>query len=72
MTSEESLAYVISAAALARLPLQHERALRVAAQLQRTAALAQLLEAFPLAPEDDPAEIYGLDRSELRSAKAWP
>jgi hypothetical protein len=66
MTSEESLAYVQSAAMLARLPLKHERALRVAAQLRRTAELAQWLEAFPLAPEDEPAELYCPDRAGLR------
>ena len=68
MTSEESLAYVQSAAALARLPLTPERALRVAAQLQRTAALAQLLDAFPLTPDDEPAELYCPDRSGLPGA----
>lgn len=51
-------AYVASAAALLGLPLPAERAARVAAHLQRTAAMAALLDAAPLAPHDEPAEIY--------------
>ena len=51
-------AYVASAAAVLDLPLPPDRAARVAAHLQRTAALAALLDAAPLAPHDEPAEIY--------------
>jgi Protein of unknown function (DUF4089) len=58
MNEEQTLAYVQAAAVALALPLDAERAARVAGHLQRTAALAQLLEHFPLAPEDELAEIY--------------
>ncbi|RZJ26296.1 MAG: DUF4089 domain-containing protein [Haliea sp.] len=51
-------AYVDSTAAVLRLPLAAERAARVTAHLQRTAAMAALLDAAPLAPHDELAEIY--------------
>ena len=51
-------AYVAGAAAVLGLPLPPDRATRVAAHLQRTAAMAALLDAAPLAPHDEPAEIY--------------
>ncbi len=50
--------YVNTAAALLGVPLDTGRAQRVAAHLQRTAALAALLEGAVLAPHDEPAEIY--------------
>ena len=40
------------------LPLDAARAQAVAQHLGRTVALARLLETAPLAPEDEPAEIY--------------
>lgn len=40
------------------LPLDEPRAMRVAAHLQRTAALAALLAGQPLSPHDELAEIY--------------
>lgn len=59
MMDEASIAsYVASAAAVLGLPLPLDRAARVAAHLQRTAAMAALLDAAPLAPHDEPAEIY--------------
>ena len=58
MSDDGLLAYVQASAALQGLPLDEARARRVAQQLARTAALAQLLEAAPLAPHDEPAEIY--------------
>ena len=51
-------AYAGSAAAVLGLPLPPDRAARVAAHLQRTAAMAALLDAAPLAPHDEPTEIY--------------
>ena len=51
-------AYVGSTAAVLGLPLPPERAARVVAHLQRTAAMAALLDAAPLAAHDEPAEIY--------------
>ena len=58
MNEEQTLAYVKASGVALGLPLDAARAARVAAHLQRTAALAQLLEQFPLAPEDELAEIY--------------
>lgn len=58
MSEDDILAYVQASAALQGLPIDEPRARRVARQLARTAALAQLLEAAELAPEDEPAEIY--------------
>ena len=59
MMDEASIAsYVASAAALLGMPLPPDRAARVAAHLQRTAAMAALLDAAPLAPHDELAEIY--------------
>jgi hypothetical protein len=58
MDEAKIAAYVGSTAAVLGLPLPPERAARVAAHLQRTAAMAALLEAAPLAAHDEPAEIY--------------
>jgi len=58
MQSDEVLAYVKASAKLLALPLDDERALRVAQNMERTAGLAQLLETAPLSPEDELAEIY--------------
>ena len=58
MNETRMLAYVETMAALLRLPLDAERTQRVAMNLQRTAALAELLEGAALAPHDEPAEVY--------------
>ena len=58
MSGAALLDYVRSAAALLSLPLDEARAGRVAAQLERTAALAQLLEGAQLCEHDEPAELY--------------
>ncbi|MFZ5566617.1 MAG: DUF4089 domain-containing protein [Pseudomonadota bacterium] len=58
MSEAEALSYVIASAAALDLPLDAARAQRVAANLQRTAALAAPLMKLPLAPEAEPAEIY--------------
>jgi hypothetical protein len=58
MDEAKIAAYVGSTAAVLGLPLPPERAARVVAHLQRTAAMAALLENAPLAPHDEPAEIY--------------
>ncbi|MEP6789956.1 MAG: DUF4089 domain-containing protein [Ramlibacter sp.] len=58
MQDSEVLAYVKAAAVVLALPLDEERAQRVATHLSRTAALARQLEAFPLPVEAEPAEIY--------------
>jgi len=56
--SDGLLPYVHASAALLGLPLDPARAQRVATHLERTAAMAQLLEAAPLAPDDEPAQVY--------------
>ncbi|MES2685238.1 MAG: AtzG-like protein [Pseudomonadota bacterium] len=58
MDEEKIAAYVGGTAAVLGLPLAPERAARVVAHLQRTAAMAALLDAAPLAPHDELAEIY--------------
>jgi hypothetical protein len=54
----ELLAYVTSSAALLGLPLAPAQAERVAQQLERTALMAQQLDALKLAPDHELAEIY--------------
>jgi hypothetical protein len=58
MGEGEVLAYVKATAALLDLPLDEARALAVALHLGRTAAMARMLDAVPLAPADEIAEIY--------------
>jgi hypothetical protein len=54
----EMLAYVTCSAALLGLPLAPAQAERVAQQLERTALMAQQLDALKLAPDHELAEIY--------------
>jgi len=56
------LEYVKVSAILMGLPIDEARALRVAEHLQRTAAMARLLEQAALEVSDEPAEIYRLPR----------
>ena len=58
MSESEALSYVIASAAALDLPLDDARARRVAANLQRTAAMAAPLMKLPLALEAELAEIY--------------
>jgi hypothetical protein len=58
VSDDDMLAYVRASARLLDLPLDEARAERVAGHLQRTAALAALLERQDLTVEDEPAEIY--------------
>lgn len=58
MTDEQVLNYVQASATALGLPLDAARAQRVAGHLQRTAAMAALLDRHALVPEDEPAEIY--------------
>jgi hypothetical protein len=58
MTDDEVLAYVKASAVALALPLDEARAMRVAVNLARTAAMAALLDAVPLDPHDELAEIY--------------
>ena len=52
------LGFVKATAALLDVPLDDARAERVAGHLATSAALADALEAYPLPPEAEPAEVY--------------
>lgn len=58
MTDEQTLAYVKAVAVVVGLPLDEAQIARVAVHLQRTAGLAATLEAIPLTPHDEPAELF--------------
>lgn len=58
MADELTLSYVNSTAALLGIPLNTARAERVAAHLQRTRAMATLLDTAELSAHDELAEIY--------------
>lgn len=58
MEETEVLDYVKAAARALNLPLDEARAQAVAQHLGRTVAMARLLDAAPLAPEHELAEIY--------------
>ncbi len=53
-----TLDYVLASAAMLDLPLDPARAQRVAAHLERTRAMAALLDAAPLGVADEPAALY--------------
>jgi hypothetical protein len=54
----ELIDYVRSSARLLELPLDEAQVKRVATHLTRTKAMAAALQALPLAPGDELAEIY--------------
>ncbi|TAG02335.1 MAG: DUF4089 domain-containing protein [Burkholderiales bacterium] len=58
METDDVVGYVRASAKLLALPLDEARTLRVAQHLERTAAMAQLLDAVPLVPEDELVQIY--------------
>jgi hypothetical protein len=58
MNEQQALNYVHASAELLGVPLDAARAQRVAGHLQRTAALAAMLQAVDLSVEDEPAELY--------------
>ena len=58
MNEADVLNYVKSTAALLGIPMDAARALRVASHLQRTAAMAALLDAANLSVDDELDEIY--------------
>ena len=58
MNEADVLNYVKSTAALLGIPMDAARALRVASHLQRTVAMAALLDAANLSVDDELAEIY--------------
>lgn len=58
MPASNLLAYVHASAELLKLPLGEGQAERVAVHLARTASLAEMLDAFALDADQEPAEIY--------------
>lgn len=58
MTEAETLAYVRASAAASGVPMDAARAQRVAGHMERTAAMAALLERMPMAPHDELVEIF--------------
>lgn len=62
MSHEAMREYVRAAAALQQLPLDEARVNAVAVHLQRTAAMAALLDGLPLEPHEEPVPLY----------QAWP
>lgn len=58
LTDAQMVQYVQVSATVLGLPVDEARAVRVAAHLQRTAAMAQLLDGLDLPPELELAEIY--------------
>ena len=58
MNQESTLNYVKSTAELLSIPMDAARAGRVASHLQRTVAMAALLDAANLSVDDELAEIY--------------
>ena len=58
MNQADVLNYVTSSAVLLGIPMDAARAARVATHLQRTAAMAALLDAANVSVDDELAEIY--------------
>lgn len=58
LTDAQMVQYVQVSATVLGLPVDEARAVRVAAHLQRTAAMAQLLDGLDMTPELELAEIY--------------
>jgi len=58
MNDAQTLTYVQAAAVAVSLQLDDEQAARVAVHMQRTAGIAAVLDGFPLAPHDEPAELF--------------
>jgi len=58
MNEPDVVTYVKSTAVLLGIPMDAARASRVASHLQRTAAMAALLNAANLSVEEELAEIY--------------
>jgi hypothetical protein len=58
VTDEQTLAFVQASAVAVNLPLAPAQAARVASHMQRTAVMAELLDAFPLRDEEELVEIF--------------
>ena len=69
---KDVLGYVKATATLLHVPLDDARAERVAAHLAISAALADALEAYPLPPEVEPAEVYCPAPFSTGGGRRWP
>lgn len=58
MNEQDARSYVAAASRLLDLTLTEDHTARVAVHLQRTAGIAAVLDGFPLAPHDEPAELF--------------
>jgi hypothetical protein len=58
MNDQHAISYVRAAATALRIELTDDRATSVAVHLQRTAVMADLLDAFALGDAEELAEIY--------------
>ena len=58
MNTQAVLKYVHAAAEAVDLPLTADRAARVAEHLGRTVQMARLLEALPLAADEELSQLY--------------
>jgi hypothetical protein len=58
MNDSQILDYIRAAAAALEQPMDDARARAVALHFGRTLAIARVLDDAPLAPHDEPAEVY--------------
>ena len=58
MDEQDVREYVKTSARMLGLPLDDAQTARVATHLQRTAAMAELLDAFPLLDDDEVVEVF--------------
>jgi hypothetical protein len=58
MEEQDVRGYVSATARLLGLPLDEDQTARVATHLQRTAAMAELLDGFPLLDDDEVVEVF--------------
>ena len=58
MTKDEMSNYIVAAAAALELPIAPEHMPGVMANFERLAAIAAHVNAFDLAPEDEPAPVW--------------
>lgn len=73
MDKTQALNYVEVAAVAVGVPLDEARAERVAGHLELAAAFAKALDAYPLQPHDEPAELYcPAPFSSSHGGRGWP
>jgi len=69
VNNDDAQTYVRASAAVLGLPLDDAQVVRVAAHLQRTAAMARMLDGLDLPPDVEQAEIYRPSELPLPGAK---